>query len=226
MNDDVIAAKPSAEMLDYLLKRRSVPILNIGDPGPDKAQIETILKAASRVPDHGKMFPWYFIVFEGDAREKIGDALEKAWLSENPDAAPAKIELERGRFMRAPLVIAVISRIRKGKKPLWEQILSSGAACYNLCLAANALGYGTNWVTEWYAYNDVFRKELGLDGRDHVAGFIYIGTPKQPPEERPRPELDQIVTYWQPGATPNKGANYGYEEMGFPAKQFDFENLD
>jgi nitroreductase len=212
----VIAARKSPEMLDYLLRRRSVSVKLLGGPGPSAEQVKTMLGAAMRVPDHGKMFPWYFVVFTGAARAQAGELLKKAWLAEEPQAAPAKLELEAERFTRAPLVIAVISRVREGKHPQWEQILSAGAACHNLCLAANALGFGANWLTEWYAYSETFRRDLGLDGRDHIAGFIYIGTPKETPEERARPEAEKIVTYWEPGAALNKGEGYGIAGMGIP----------
>jgi nitroreductase len=221
-NDAVTAAEPSAEMLDYLQHRRSVSMKLMGEPGPDRQQIETILKAAMRVPDHGKLFPWHFIVFTGDARKQAGELLKKAWLAEEPGAQPAKLDLESGRFLRAPVVIAVVSRMREGKHPLWEQILSAGAAAQNLCLAANALGFGTCWVTEWYAYNETFRQELGLDDRDNIAGFVYIGTPTQLPEERDRPDPAKITTFWEPGAPLNKGEGYGQAGMGIPKKGFTF----
>lgn len=220
---NVIAAKPSPDMLDYLLKRRSVPLKQMGEPGPDDGQIETILKAASRVPDHGKMFPWYFIVFKGEARREAGEMIARAYQQTQPDAAPAKLELEAERFLRAPVVIGVISRIRKGKNPAWEQILSAGAACQNLCLAANALGFGTNWLTEWYAYNNTFRAELGLDPEDHIAGFIHIGTPAAPPEERDRPDIKEIVTDWKPGQKLKKGENYGQPDKGWPVAGFELK---
>lgn len=221
MNHAVKAAVKSDETLGYLLSRRSVSLSKMTEPGPDAGQIETILKAAARVPDHGKLFPWHFIVFAGESRKKAGKLLKQAWQAENPDAAPAKLELEAERFLKAPVVIAVVSRFREGKHPLWEQILSAGASCQNLCLAANALGFGTNWVTQWYGYSDAFRKALGLDGRDHFAGFIYIGTPAEPPEERDRPDLAEIVTYWEPGAELKKGENYGQPGAGLPDAGFD-----
>src|ERR1035437_5476449 len=121
-NDTLIAAEPSREFLDYLLRRRSVSIKLMKEPGPDRAQIETILKAATRVPDHGKLFPWHFIVFDGEARRQAGELLKKAWLAEEPGALPAKLELESERFLRAPVVITAVSRIREGKNPVWEQI--------------------------------------------------------------------------------------------------------
>ena len=218
--DTLIAAEPSPELIDYLLRRRSVSIKLMTGPGPDQDQISLILRAASRVPDHGKMFPWHFIVFEGDARRQAGELLRQAWLTEEPDAAPAKLDLESERFMRAPTVIAVISRMREGKNPLWEQILSAGAACQNLCLAANALGFGTSWLTEWYAYNAAFKIAVGLDARDHVAGFIYIGEPSEMPEERDRPDLAKITTFWSENIPLNKGMDYGRPGMGLPKAGF------
>lgn len=192
-------------------------------PGPDAAQIDTILRAAARVPDHGKMFPWHFTVFTGEARTQVGALLASAWKEENPEQSePAKLELEAARFTRAPAVIGVISRVREGKHALWEQILSAGAACQNLCLAANALGFGTNWLTEWYAYSPAFKAALGLDARDHVAGFIYIGTATTAPEERDRPDISAITTYWEPGAALNKGEEYGIPGMGLPKTGFAF----
>ena len=220
MPDNIISAKPDTDLIEYLLKRRSVSIKNMAAPGPDDAQIRTMLQASARVPDHGKLFPWYFVVFKGDRRRMAGEILKKAWLTEEPEAAPAKLELEAGRFLRAPVVIAVISRMREGKHPLWEQVLSAGAACQNLCLAANALGFGTSWVTEWYAYNEVFRREIGLDERDHAAGFIYIGTPVEQPAERERPDMNLITTEWTPGRKLNKGENYGHPGMGLPRAGF------
>ncbi len=222
--NDIIAGKPAPGMLDYLLHRRSVSIKNLTEPGPDAVQVEKILTVAMRVPDHGKLFPWYFIVFTGENRKAAGELLRKAWLAEEPGAAPAKLELEAERFLRAPVVIAIVSRIRNGKHPVWEQILSAGAACQNLCLAANALGFGTSWVTEWYSYSPTFRAALGLDQRDNIAGFIYIGTPAEQPTERDRPDPAQIVTRWFRGISLQKGALYGQPDMGFPRFGFEFKD--
>lgn len=217
---EVIAAKPCPEMIDYLLRRRTVEAVSLGDPGPSPDQVRTMLGAASRVPDHGKMFPWYFLVFEGEARRQIGPLLREAYKTEDPQAADAKLDFEAENFLRAPLVVGVISRIRKGKHPQWEQMLSAGAACQNLILAANGLGFAAHWLTEWYAYNETFRRGLGLDGRDNVAGFVYIGTPKKEPVERDRPDLARIVTRWSPGAAPNKGDGYDKEGFGIPPARF------
>lgn len=208
-------------MIAQLLTRRSTPLKNMGGDGPNAEQIQQILQAASRVPDHNKLAPWWFVTFESDARRQFGEhVLRPAYLLEDADAAPAKLDLEAERLLRAPLVIAVISRIKEGKAPQWEQILSAGACCYNLCLAANALGFGTNWLTEWYSFNPAVHKALGMDERDHVAGFIYIGKQLDKPEERERPELSDIANQWSPDYTPKKGDQYGREGMGLPKPGF------
>ncbi len=208
------------DILQTLLTRRSTAIKNLVEPGPSPEQIQKILSAATRVPDHNKLSPWWFILFDGDARRKFGEVLSKAYLSEDKEAAPAKLVLEAERFLRAPLVIAVISRIKEGKAPQWEQMLSAGAACYNLCLAANALGFGSNWVSEWTAYNEDVRAALKLDERDNIAGFIYIGTQNEKSEERERPELSTIINHWSLDYVPKKGDQYGKQGMGLPKAGF------
>jgi nitroreductase len=207
-------------MLQALQTRRSTAIKSLGGDAPSQNEINQILTAASRVPDHNKLAPWWFVTFEGDARRAFGAVLKEAYLLEDPEAAPAKLELESERLLRAPLVIAVISRIKEGKAPQWEQILSAGAACYNLCLAANALGYGTNWVTEWLAYNPKVKEALGMDSRDNIAGFIYIGKQMEKPEERDRPALADIANAWGDNFAPNKGDQYGREGAGLPGAGF------
>jgi nitroreductase len=218
MDQDLYAGRPCPELYNYLIRRKSVK--KLGTPGPDKEQIGQILQAAARVPDHGKLFPWYFIVFEGEARQAIGPLLEKAWLVEEPEASPAKLELEGERFLKAPVVIAVVSKIRESKNAAWEQILSAGAACMNLTLAANALGFATNWLTEWYCYSETFCRSLGLGDNENIAGFIHIGTAESVPEERARPDLDKIVTWWSPGAGLQKGDDYGQAGKGLPKPGF------
>lgn len=207
---------------NFLKTRRSSKIASLKDPAPSTEQIREILSLATRVPDHGKYNPWYFIVLEGTARAQAGELLRKAYVTENLEALPAKRDLEAERFLRAPLVIAVVSRIREGKNPQWEQILSGGAVCYNLCLATNALGFGANWVTEWYSYSPAFRDLMGLDERDHFAGFVYIGTTDEKNEERERPDLTKIVTYWSQGTSLNKGDDYGLLGQGIPKAGFKF----
>jgi nitroreductase len=170
----------------------------LGEPGPAPAQLDTILTAAARVPDHKKLVPWRFILFEGDARAAFGRVLLKACLAEEKQTpTAARLETERTRLLRAPTVIAAVSRVTPNPAaPEWEQILSCGAACFNLCLAANALGFGTCWITEWYSYSPNIRVGLGLGANERIAGFIYIGTAKEQQPDRERPQLDSIVTRW------------------------------
>ena len=191
----------SQETLELLLQRRSTKAAMLGDPGPSPQQLETILTAAARVPDHKKLEPWRFIVFEGDARGAFGKVLLEACLAEEKETpSAARLETERTRFLRAPTVVAVVSRVAPNPgAPEWEQVLSSGAACFNLCLAANALGFGTCWITEWYAYSPAVRRGLGLADSERVAGFVYIGTAKEVQPDRDRPQLARIVTRWTGG---------------------------
>lgn len=212
----------SPDVIDYLKARRSATFKEIGQRAPTKDEIAQMLEIAARVPDHGRLFPWYFIVFDDTAREEIGGLLREAYLTVEPDASPDKLNLEAQRFMRAPLVVLVVSRVRPGKKVLWEQVLSAGASCYNLGLAASALGYGSNWVTEWYSSNAAFKAGLGLDARDHIAGAVYIGDVLEIPEERPRPDMAQLTTFWRPGTSLNKGDGYDAADKPFPEQGFKF----
>ncbi len=183
------------EALPLLSTRRSVKPIELTGPAPTEADIETLLTIASRVPDHGKLAPWRFILFEGDARKQIGEKLVEAFKADRPHATADQIEFERGRFARAPLVIGVVSRsIQHPKIPEWEQVLSAGAAAMNLLTAAHAMGYAGSWITEWYAYDPRILKALGLQDGERIAGFVHIGHPAKPPEDRPRPALSDIVT--------------------------------
>jgi nitroreductase len=183
------------DALELLKTRRSLKPVELAAPGPTAAEIDTLLTIASRVPDHGKLTPWRFIVFEGEARTAAGEAIATAFCAKYPDSKPEHIESERKRLARAPLVIAVVSRAAPHVKiPEWEQVLSAGAAAMSLVLAAHALGFGANWITEWYAYDRNALTALGVKENEKIAGFIHIGTPVQPPEDRPRPALADITT--------------------------------
>jgi nitroreductase len=187
--------RPALVTLDLLLSRRSGSAKAMTGPGPSKSQLAQILQAGARAPDHGKLFPWRFIVFEDDGRNRAGDILADVIQAEG--GRPNQVEEERGRFLRAPVVIGVISRAREQHKiPVWEQELSAGAVCQNILLAATALGYVANWLTEWYAYHPLTRQRFGLNSGERMAGFIYIGMPKEELEERPRPDMDAIVTWF------------------------------
>lgn len=171
----------------------------LAEPGPGPAQLETILTAAVRVPDHKKLEPWRFVVFEGEARAAFGRVLAEACAAEEKEPPSAvRLETERTRLLRAPCVVAVVSRVTPSPAaPEWEQVLSCGAVCLNLCLAANAMGFATCWLTEWYSYSPAVRAALRLAENEKVAGYIYIGTPKERQEDRDRPDLSRIVSRWQ-----------------------------
>jgi nitroreductase len=187
-------------LLELLLKRRSAKAALLTAPGPTPAELETILTCAARVPDHKKLVPWRFIVFEGEARAKFGEVLARTAAAEEKEPpSQVRLDAERGRLMRAPTVVCVVSRVVPSPgAPEIEQLLSCGAAAFNLCLAANTLGYGTCWITEWYSFSDTIHKVLGLAANERVAGFVYIGTDSAPQEDRERPALADIVTRWQP----------------------------
>lgn len=186
---------PAPQALDLLLSRRSGSAKAMGGPGPSREQLAAILKAGARAPDHGKLFPWRFIVFEGEARQRFGDMLGE--ILEAEGERERQIDEERKRFLRAPVVVGVISAAREQIKiPVWEQELSAGAVCQNLLIAATASGFVANWITEWYAYHPKVKERLGLKPGERVAGFIYIGTSSVALEERPRPEMDKIVGYF------------------------------
>ena len=182
-------------IIDFLLTRRSVKPREMRGQGPSPAEIETLLTIGARVPDHGKIAPWRFIVFEGDARHRAGDANAEVFAKNNPGASPDEIQKQRGSFSEAPLVIAVVSSTREHPKvPPWEQQLSAGAACMNIVTAATALGYAANWLTGWFASDRDALAALGIAPDERLAGFIHIGGLAQPPEDRPRPSLAEVVT--------------------------------
>lgn len=185
------------DMIDLLSTRRSAPVTGLGEPGPSAAQLEQILTIAARVPDHGKLAPWRFIVIEGDARAALGRKLLEAMKDAGADVPAAKIEAQAASFSQAAVTVVVVSRAGPHVKiPQWEQELSAGAACMNLLLAAGALGYGAQWLTGWAAYQPKAREVLGIEPAERVAGFIHLGTPTERWTDRPRPDLAEIVTRW------------------------------
>lgn len=185
------------DTLQLLLTRRSVKAIEMIEPGPSPDDLDRILEAAARVPDHGKLGPWRFVRFTGDARLAFGQVLVDAWRAAHPEDEDARVELERGRLVRGPAVVAVISSVLPEHKiPEWEQVLSAGAVCMNMLTAAHASGYVAQWLTEWYAYNASVGRALGLGANERVAGFIYMGSPLQAPKERVRPDLAERVSDW------------------------------
>ena len=187
-------------LIESLLTRRSSSVSGglLGAPGPSPDQLNQMLTAAARVPDHKKLAPWRFILFEGEARAKFGQLLAEVVQREDKmPPSPARIETEAGRFLRVPLVVGVVSRVTPNPAaPEWEQVLSAGAVCMNLCHAAAALGFGYQWITEWYGYSAGVRAGLGLADNERIAGFVHIGTAKSRQPDRDRPSLDAIVSHW------------------------------
>lgn len=185
--------------IDLLLTRRSGKPRDMVAPGPNATEMEAILTAALRVPDHGKIAPWRFVVIPADARAAFADAVDRAWLAEggNPD------DKERGKLRefatQAPELVVVLSvPDRAHKIPIWEQEMSAGAACQNLLLAATARGFVGGWLTGWAAYSPGVYAALGGEQGGRVAGFVFLGTPARELEERPRPMLAQVARVWAP----------------------------
>lgn len=189
---------PAPEVLAFLARRRSNSAMTLRAPGPTPAELDQLLGLAARVPDHGKLSPWRFVVLEGDAKAGFAAALDALAAGRGDGRASAKL----GKLKTPPVGVAVIFRPRPGEIPEWEQQLSAGAVCATLLYAALAAGYGANWITDWYAYDAEARAILGLSSEERVAGFIFMGAAAEPPLERERPALAPLVTRWSPGEAP------------------------
>jgi len=184
---------------DYLLTRRSVGMAFLQEPGPNADELEQILTIATRVPDHGKIVPWRLVLIEGENRAKAGAALAEIALRNTPGLDEASVEIERRRFLPAPLTIGVLSSPKPHPKvPEFEQLLSAGNVAFNLVHAAFALGYAASWVTRWYAFDPTAARMLGAGDGERFVGFIHIGTPSTVIEDRPRPALADVVSKWTP----------------------------
>ena len=195
----------AGRLLRVLLARRSVPALWLGAPGPSPDELRQLLTAASRVPDHGALVPWRFLVVEGPARQDLSRRLQACFVAANGQADQAAVDQSARKiealFASPPVTVVVVSRVDpRARVPEWEQILSAGAACMNLMAAAAALGYRTNWLTGWATYDAAARAGVGLSATERIAGIIPIGTASEQPAERPRPGLDTLVTAWSPPA--------------------------
>lgn len=185
--------------LDALDRRRSVPSKQLGEPGPDHATLLRMLQAAVRVPDHGKLVPFRFLRIAGDARHTLGQWLVQRTLQREPNASEAALDKERGRFAHAPLIVAVIARLTPGHKiPEQEQLLSAGSVCFALLQAAQALGFGAQWLTGWAAYDEIIRERLGVGEHEKIVGFIHIGTPRLDAPERERPDAATLLSDFTP----------------------------
>ncbi|MEP0068669.1 nitroreductase [Pyruvatibacter sp.] len=197
VSDRLQATRPSVETLELLANRRSILARHLTTPGPDTTELEDLLRLAARVPDHGRLGPWRFVIFTGDARARFGEELARIVQKELPTADEKRLSLERGRLTRAPVVVCVVSNVTYGHKiPVWEQELSAGAVCQNMLIAAHAMGYAGQWVTEWYSANPQVDAVLGLGRNERIAGFIYLGTASVEPTERPRPDWRDRTSYF------------------------------
>ncbi len=188
------------DLRDYLLTRRSVGLAFLQEPGPSEAELETLLTIATRVPDHGKITPWRLVIFAGEARRAAGEKLAAIAAARNPGLDEAGLEIERNRFLPAPLTIGVISAPRPHPKvPEMEQVLSAGNVAFNLVHGAYALGYAASWVTRWFTFDAEAAAMLGAGPGEQFVGFVHIGTPSTAVEDRPRPALSEVVTRWNGG---------------------------
>ncbi len=182
-------------VIDFLLARKSAPIDQMSGPGPTDEEIDLMMRIASRVPDHGRLAPWRFILYRGAARREIGDRLAELAVKLEGELPEMRLEKERTRFSRAPLVVGVVSIARDNPKiPQWEMFLSGGAAAMNLSLAAQAIGYGANWITNWYSDTAEGRAILGLKANERVVGFVHIGVVDGDFPDRPRPDWKTLYT--------------------------------
>jgi nitroreductase len=183
--------------LSLLHTRRSGRPREMVEPGPSEAEIAEMVTVAARTPDHGKLAPWRFVHVTKDSRAAFADLLHRALRQDNPEPSRLDIEATDRYATQAPeLVVAIFSPVVPHKIPMWEQELSCGAACMNLLIAAHALGYTGGWITGWPAYSELVRRAFARDG-ERIAGFMYLGTPGIPLEDRPRPELADVLSRWQ-----------------------------
>ncbi|MBV9510296.1 MAG: nitroreductase [Caulobacteraceae bacterium] len=181
-------------VLDLLALRRSASAAMLGPPAPSPEQLDDLLRLAARVPDHGKLFPWRFIVLQEEAKQRFVQRVE-AIAARSPDAEKRRAALHK--LKAPPLAVAVVSRYVEGNIPEWEQRLSAGAVCMTLLIAAQAMGIAANWITDWYSYDPDVGAVLGLRAGERVAGFVYLGAVEEPPLERARPDMQAIVSTWE-----------------------------
>ena len=190
---EALPISASSETLGFLTRRRYASALSLAAPGPSVDEVRTLLTIAARVPDHGKLAPWRFILFSGEAKARFVAGLE-AIAAGRVDGG--KLHAKLAKLRTPPLTIAVISRHLEGDIPEWEQRLSAGAVCMNLVTAAQATGYGANWITDWYAYDASALGMLGLADGERVAGYVHVGTPSEAPLERIRPDIAALTSTW------------------------------
>lgn len=198
-NDILPGPSPDAAFLSRLALRRSTKVAHLMGPGPEGETLDAILQLGARVPDHGKLGPWRFIILSGDHRLAYGQKLAALLSGRGQVKDAERLVQEENRLLRAPVIVAVVSSpVESPKVPEWEQVLSAGAVCYNLLLAAHGFGFGGCWLSEWVAYDREALSLLGLLPTEKLAGLVYLGTPTEAPLERARPSASSRVTHWQP----------------------------
>jgi len=187
----------TSSLLAFLRSRKSASAKAMTGPGPSATQLDEMLALAVRVPDHGKLAPWRFVSFEGGARAEVGKAFAARWKVLHPEHGEESLKFVGNLFMRAPLVVAVISTASEHAKiPVWEQQLSAAAVCFNLVLAAQAHGFDAQWQTDWLAYDHEAKAAMGLAPHESIAGLIYVGRTSAALEDRPRPDAAALHTRW------------------------------
>jgi len=192
---DPLPTAASPEVLRFLALRRSTSAVTLQAPAPSPDQLSDLLRLATRVPDHGKLSPWRFVILEGDPKTTLVGRLEDLAGRRNDPQLAAKL----AKLKIPPMAVVVVSAPKPGATiPEWEQVLSAGAVCTNLLSAALAMGFGANWITDWYSYDAEAVAILGLQAGERVAGVVLLGTPREPPLERERPDVGGLVTWWKP----------------------------
>ena len=195
-NDPLPAPVRNDAALRFLATRRSTKVIHLAEPGPDRGELEQLLRLAMRVPDHGKIGPWRFIVVAGEARHRIGALMGDALAAANPATDDAARALEAQRWLRAPVTVVLVSApVVPHKIPVWEQELSAGALAQNLLSLVHAAGYGACWLTGWSVYDAGAASVLGLAPGERVSGFITIGTATEAPAERIRPDMAARISW-------------------------------
>lgn len=185
-------------LVDHFLTRRSVGPAFLAEPGPEGETLETLLRIATRVPDHGKIAPWRLVLFTQAARAEAGEQLAGIVARRRSGVTEAELDVERRQFLPAPLTVGVLSSPKPHPKvPEFEQLLSAGNVAFNLVHGAHALGFAAQWVTRWYAFDDEAATMLGARPGERFVGFVHVGTPTTGMEDRPRPALGEVVTHWE-----------------------------
>ncbi|MBS9476463.1 nitroreductase [Ancylobacter sp. VKM B-3255] len=190
---------PCEAALALMEARRSAPLRGLVEPGPTPQELARMLRLAARVPDHGRLVPWRFIVIAGEARQQLGARLDALYAAQNPELPPSKADMWTLYLARAPVTVVLVARPDPAAKvPEWNQVLSVGAAGMALTLAARALGFATQWLLKWPGRDPQAAALLGAKADERIAGFIHIGRPVAKAEDRPRPVLDEVVSVWAP----------------------------